>query len=85
MLPLASCCKPARLHSLRISFFSSISYDPDMGSEAETIYDRVTALEEEVAVLRHEVNLLKQALRNTIARHEISMVKKGVDIKSIID
>ena len=53
--------------------------------EAETIYDRVSALEEEVAVLRSEVNLLKRALRNKIARHEISMIKKGEDVESIID
>ncbi len=53
--------------------------------EAETIYDRVSALEEEVAVLRSEVNLLKKALRNKIARHEISMIKKGEDVESIID
>ena len=53
--------------------------------EAETIYDRVSALEEEVAVLRSEVNLLKKALRNRIARHEISMIKKGEDVESIID
>ena len=53
--------------------------------EAETIYDRVSALEEEVAVLRSEVDLLKKALRNTIARHEISRVKKGEDVESIID
>ncbi|MCE2497720.1 MAG: hypothetical protein J4F28_01770 [Nitrosopumilaceae archaeon] len=53
--------------------------------EAETIYDRVSALEEEVAVLRSEVDLLKRALRNKIARHEISMIKKGEDVESIID
>ena len=56
-----------------------------MSSEAETIYDRVSALEEEVAVLRREVNLFKKALRNTIARQEISMIKKGQDVSSIID
>ena len=53
--------------------------------EAETIYDRVSALEEEVAVLRSEVNLLKKALRNKIARHEISLIKKGENVESIID
>lgn len=53
--------------------------------EAETIYDRVSALEEEVAVLRSEVDLLKRALRNKIARHEISMIKEGKDVESIID
>lgn len=56
-----------------------------MSSEAETIYDRVSALEEEIATLRNEVNLLKRALRNTIARHEISLIKKGQDVQSIID
>ena len=53
--------------------------------EAETIYDRVSALEEEVAVLRSEVNLLKKALRNKIARHEISLIKRGENVESIID
>ena len=56
-----------------------------MSSEAETIYDRVSALEEEIAVLRREVDLLKKALRNKIARHEISLIKRGEDIESIID
>ncbi len=56
-----------------------------MSTEAETIYDRVSALEEEVAVLRSEVDLLKRALRNKIARHEISMIKEGKDVESIID
>ena len=35
--------------------------------------------------LRSEVDILKKALRNKIARHEISMIKKGQDIDSIID
>ena len=56
-----------------------------MSSEAETIYDRVSKLEDEVTVLRKEVDLLKKALRNKIARHEISLVKQGTDITSIID
>ena len=51
----------------------------------ETIYDRVEKLENEVAVLRNEVDVLKKALRNKIARHEVSMIKKGKDIVSIID
>ena len=53
--------------------------------DAETIYDRVAKLEDEVAELRTEVDVLKRALRNKIARHEISMLKKGKDISSIID
>ena len=53
--------------------------------EAETIYERVAKLEDEVALLREEVNILKKALRNKIARHEISQIKKGNDVSSIID
>jgi len=57
-----------------------------MGSdEAETIYERVAKLEDEVALLREEVDILKSALRNRIARHEISQIKKGNDVSSIID
>jgi hypothetical protein len=56
-----------------------------MSSEAETIYERVARLEDELALLRSEVDILKRALRNKIARHEISMIKKGQDISSIID
>jgi len=57
-----------------------------MGSdEAETIYERVAKLEDEVALLREEVDILKRALRNKIARHEISQIKKGNDVSSIID
>ncbi len=53
--------------------------------DAETIYERVAKLEDEVANLRVEVDVLKKALRNKIARHEVSMLKKGKDISSIID
>lgn len=53
--------------------------------EAETIYERVAKLEDEVAMLREELNIVKRALRNRIARHEISQIKKGNDISSIID
>ena len=53
--------------------------------DAETIYERVAKLEDEVANLRAEVDVLKKALRNKIARHEVSMLKKGKDISSIID
>ncbi len=53
--------------------------------ESETIYERVARLEDEVATLRAEVDILKRALRNKIARYEISTIKKGTDISSIID
>ncbi len=54
-------------------------------SDAETIYERVAKLEDEIALLRNEVDVLKKALRNKIARHEVSMLKEGKDITSIID
>ena len=56
-----------------------------MSSEAETIYERVAKLEDEIALLRSEVDIIKGALRNKIARHEIEMIKKGSDVDSIID
>jgi hypothetical protein len=54
-------------------------------TEGETIYERVAKLEDEIAVLRNEVDILKKALRNKLARHEISQIRKGKDISSIID
>ncbi|MGQ0771698.1 MAG: hypothetical protein ACT4NT_02865 [Nitrososphaerota archaeon] len=54
-------------------------------NEGETIYERVAKLEDEVASLRNEVDVLKKALRNKLARHEIGQIKKGRDISSIID
>ncbi len=53
--------------------------------EAETIYERVATLEDEIALLRTEIDVVKKALRNKIARYEISTIKKGQEIVSIID
>ena len=53
--------------------------------EAETIYERVAKLEDEAAALRDEIDFLKHALRNELARHEIKMIRKGRDVSSIID
>jgi len=55
-----------------------------MSSESETIYERVAKLEDEIALLRSELDLVKSALRNKIARHEISMIKDGQDVDSIL-
>ena len=56
-----------------------------MSSDTETIYERVAKLEDEIASLRGQVAILKGALRNKIARHEISLIKSGKEIDSIID
>jgi len=53
--------------------------------ESETIYDRIAKLEDEVAALRSEIDFLKHALRNELARHEVKMARKGTEISSIID
>jgi|TARA_B110000014_G_C20062438_1_gene553391 cell division protein FtsB len=53
--------------------------------QEETIYDRVSKLEDEIATLRNEVDVIKHAFRNELARHEVKMIKKGQDVASIID
>ena len=53
--------------------------------ESETIYDRVAKLEDEVAALRSEIDFLKHALRNELARHEVKMARRGTEVSSIID
>ena len=53
--------------------------------DAETIYERVAKLEDEIATLRTEIEVVKKAMRNKIARHEISEIKSGKDVASIID
>ena len=55
-----------------------------MSSEAETIYQRVAKLEDEIALLRSELDIVKRAFRNKLARHEISLIKEGKDIDSIL-
>ena len=53
--------------------------------ESETIYDRIAKLEDEAAALRSEIDFLKHALRNELARHEVKMARRGTEISSIID
>ena len=57
-----------------------------MTSEGEgTVYDRIEKLEDEIATLRNEIDVIKNAFRNELARHEVKMIKKGHDVSSIID
>ena len=57
-----------------------------MSAEAEgTVYDRIEKLEDEIATLRNEIDVIKNAFRNELARHEVKMIKKGHDVSSIID
>ena len=57
-----------------------------MSSESEeSIYERVARLEDEVAALKNVIDVIKGAIRNNIARHEIDKIKSGTDITSIID
>ena len=56
-----------------------------MSSESETIYERVAKLEDEIALLRSELDIIKRAFRNKLARHEISLIKEGKEVDSIID
>ena len=51
----------------------------------ETVYDRIEKLEDEIATLRNEIDVIKRALRNKLARHEIKMIKDGNEVASIID
>ena len=54
-------------------------------TKEETIYDRVSKLEDEIATLRNEVDVIKNAFRNELARHEVKMIKRGYDVTSIIN
>ena len=54
-------------------------------NEAETIYERVAKLEDEVASLRNELDILKDALKKKLARQQIKMIKKGDDVSSLFD
>ena len=51
----------------------------------ETVYDRIEKLEDEIATLRNEIDVIKSALRNKLARHEVTMIKRGNEVTSIID
>ena len=56
-----------------------------MSGDDESIYERVARLEDEVASLRNEMDILKAIMRNKIVRYEHKLIKKGKDVQSIID
>lgn len=56
-----------------------------MSAEVETIYERVSKLEDEIALLRNEIDVIKHTLKNKIRRYEIAKVKNGENTDSIID
>ena len=56
-----------------------------MAENEESIYERVARLEDEIATLRHEMDVLKSTLRNKIIRYEHKLIKKGNDVASIIE
>ena len=56
-----------------------------VAEKKETVYDRIEKLEDEIATLRNEIDVIKRALRNKLARHEIKMIKDGNEVTSIID
>ena len=56
-----------------------------VAEKKETVYDRIEKLEDEIATLRNEIDVIKRALRNKLARHEIKMIKDGNEVASIID
>jgi len=56
-----------------------------MTENEESIYERVARLEDEIATLRSEMDVLKGTVRNKIIRYEHKLIKKGTDIQSIVD
>jgi len=47
-----------------------------MSSEAETIYERVAKLEDEIALLRSELDIIKRAFRNNLLVMKYQWSKK---------
>jgi len=56
-----------------------------MTENEESIYERVARLEDEIATLRSEMDVLKGTMRNKIVRYEHKLIKQGTDIESIVD
>jgi hypothetical protein len=56
-----------------------------MTENEESIYERVARLEDEIATLRSEMDVLKGTMRNKIIRYEHKLIKQGTDVESIVD
>jgi hypothetical protein len=56
-----------------------------MTENEESIYERVARLEDEIATLRSEMDVLKGTIRNKIIRYEHKLIKQGTDVQSIVD
>lgn len=56
-----------------------------MTDNEESIYERVARLEDEIATLRSEMDVLKGTIRNKIVRYEHKLIKQGTDVESIVD
>lgn len=56
-----------------------------MTENEESIYERVARLEDEIATLRSEMDVLKGTIRNKIVRYEHKLIKQGTDVQSIVD
>jgi hypothetical protein len=56
-----------------------------MTENEESIYERVARLEDEIATLRSEMDVLKGTMRNKIIRYEHKLIKQGTDIESIVE
>lgn len=54
-----------------------------VSAEVETIYERVSKLEDEIAILQEEIDVLKHILKNKIKRYEITKIKDEDDDDSV--
>ena len=55
-----------------------------LAEREESIYERVSRLEDEVATMRNEMDIIKVTTRNKIVRYEHRLIREGIDAKSIV-